>query len=586
LDGRSEAAALFLESPRDETSVVTILDAIRGPWGSALGLCLVAAGLLGLLRPAFGWRTALARGSALSSWGVALLGSRARPLVGQGIPIGLALLAVGLVLIVLRAARKGSESGRGSVFALIVAVSFGIVVGPSAVHGLLESRHPRPEGALEESRTPLEFRKYNFRFTPPERPWVELDPRKMGDDSLVYLMRTDPPLFLTVRAELEDGNDPSKVETIAELAKGRLGSEARSFRVIQEEPYAVHGLSGLQMVAELDQGAGLLTRALWVFSRSGFIYEIATWGPSRRTTKEQVLEEAARGLSGFDMLDRERVASPSDEDAKEFHSALYGYDVSPPKGWAEWKDASREVPGAEYGIVSDDDASLVVVPVPLLGRDPDLPILTRSLLEQLDISYPSSTLSRCRSVSLGGLVGCDYDYEGLSEGVRSVYRFRVLKGRGCGYLLASWIPKRLAATKGRELEEAFRLVSFRVLTPPTLERLPPDDRMASGRIFNEMGLAYYEKERYDEALKAFHLAFELDQVDAVVLENVVQAYAALGRYREALEYLDRHIRGFPHATDLQEWRDYLKEQVDQDKEEAPGNKSAALQRPSKGAPFA
>ena len=274
-------------------------------------------------------------------------------------------------------------------------------------------------------------------------------------------------------------------------------------------------------------------------------------------------------------MDRERVAVPLESDAKGFHSSLYGYDVAPAgRGWSVWKGVARDVPGAEFGLLGDDDASLAVLPLPLLGRDPELPILSRSLLGQLDITYPSTGLGSCQVVVLGALAGCDYDYEGTSDGVLSVYKLRVLKGRGNGFLVASWMPKRRAVA--RAMEDALRLVHFEpaALRTPPLDRIPPDDRSSSGRIFNEMGLAYYEQARYDDALKAFELACDLDAADAILLENAVETLSALGRYREALDYLDRRIHGFPHASNLQEWKDYLHDQVDQDKEPSPGNKSA------------
>jgi hypothetical protein len=539
--------------------------------GFAAAVVLLALGILLFLR-----RRAWPLAVVLVGWATELLGSRGGPVVARDVPALLAFLAsAGALLGLVR--RRGS---RGPVLPGLAALALGVGLAAATLRpwgfGVRAPEAGDPPPAENET---VEFRRYNFRFIPPQHPWVELDPAKLEDDSLVYMMRSKPSVFLAIRAEVEDGSDPPRVEAVAEIVKGRLRSAARGFRLLEEVPREVHDLPGMQIVAETTEEGGPRTRAVWVFSHLGYTYEISTWAPRGKVPREELLAETDRAVAGFDVLDRERVAVPVEGEATGFHSRLYGYDVAAPgKGWTEWKDIGRDVPGAEYGLLSDDQASLVVVPVPLLGRDPDLPILSRSLLGQLEVDYPSGGLGECRAVVLGPLSGCDYDYEGTAEGVRSVYRFRVLKGRGIGFLAAAWMPRRRALSQAREIDDAVRLVRFEPgkARSPTLEGIPPDDRSPSGRIFNEMGLAYYEAARYDDALKAFLLACKLDPEDAILLENAVEAYSALGQYKEALEYLDRRIRGFPHASGLQEWRDYLKEQLEQDKEASPGNKSASL----------
>jgi hypothetical protein len=545
---RADALALFGAFLLG-AGVARLLSRGPRPWGPALGAC---------------------------AWGLFLL---TKPL---GLPRlayvapGLALVAAVATLVALRRGEPGRLVGPLRVIELLLCL---VLAGWS---GAALARAPRPASlpqAVEKtpSGEPWEFKKYNFRFAPPASPWVSLDAHKVGDGGLVYLMRTDLPISLSIKASLEDGEDPSKVEAVAEIAKGRLRSAAsKSFRLFEEVPFDLQGLPGLRLVAESDEGTGLQNRVVWLYSHSGFVYELAAWGDAARVSRDALVAESTSAMRGFEMLDRERVAVGVETNTSGFHSPLYGYDVAPAgKGWAEWADVGRDVPGAEYGLLSDDDASLAILPVPLLGRDPDLPILSRSLLEQLDIEFPNPGMGACREVVDSGLTGCDYDYEGSPGGVKSVYRLRVLKGKGVAFLLASWIPKRVASAKGRELDDMVRLVRFSSgALPLTVDKLPPDDRSSKGRIFNEMGLAYYEKEKYEDALSAFRLAFDLNPLDSVLLENTVEAYAALGRYHEGLDYLDRRIQSFPRASELQEWREYLKEQVDQDKDQSPANKSA------------
>jgi hypothetical protein len=452
----------------------------------------------------------------------------------------------------------------------MIASALGCGLLVTALSPLLPRRDPTAAKTPPPSREVLRFQKHNLRFRPPGEPWVELDTKAFDPGSLLAFMRSDPSVFFSLTAETDD----TATEAFAEAAKGDLKSKARSFRLIDERPYAVNGLTGIRLVAESDKGSGAFVRVVWVLSLNGYAYRLQAWGAASKVSPKIIEDEAAQILTGFDILDRQRVASPGESDAAEdFRSTLYGYEVLPgQKGWNEWREVSTDVPGAEFGLVADDDAAVVIVPVSLLGQNPDLGILAQALAESLEIDG----LSPCRALAVGELAGCDFDYQRSLEGTPYLYRLKVLKGRGLGYLIASWIPKRVPPARRGVIEDALSLVRFSSQRekPPSPEDLRPAQKSFHSRIFNEMGLASYAKERYGDAVAYFRIAFELEEVDPALLENVVEAYTALGRYRDALSYLDGHAQGFPHEGDLQEWRDFLKDQLDQEKDGPLLNKSA------------
>lgn len=67
--------------------------------------------------------------------------------------------------------------------------------------------------------------------------------------------------------------------------------------------------------------------------------------------------------------------------------------------------------------------------------------------------------------------------------------------------------------------------------------------------WNSMGVALYERGRYEEALQAFDEAIQLNPDLAVVWHNNGTAFRNLGRYEEALQAFDEAIRLDPEYVD-------------------------------------
>jgi hypothetical protein len=416
---------------------------------------------------------------------------------------------------------------------------------------------PAPAGALT-------LLSANVRLAALPPPWVRLDERSVDPEAIAVFMRTAPEVFFSVSAESVGEEASEGAQTLAEIARGRVASRSTSAELLESAPHQVRGLLGRRIVVVGRQAGRNVHTVIWVYVLNGFRYQLTVWGAEPRATKGQTLAAADAALAAFDVLDRSRVSRGGARGpAREFRSARYGYVVeAPSSGWHDWADARQSIPGVEHGLALGERGSLVVLPMRLFGTDPDVEALAAGLLDRVDIEPQDGSLSACQPFEAGSTRGCDYRLRRTGAGAPVDFRLRVAKGGGAAFLVAAWVEQGADLDSSREAAAALASVDLRGAGALRPGELNAQERRAHGEIFNQIGLWLFDRERYDEAVSHFRLAFELEGTDATYLGNVVEAYAEAGRYAEALRYLDLHLAGFPEESDLQHWRETLVEDLE------------------------
>ena len=73
-----------------------------------------------------------------------------------------------------------------------------------------------------------------------------------------------------------------------------------------------------------------------------------------------------------------------------------------------------------------------------------------------------------------------------------------------------------------------------------------DEEPENGYAYNLLGKAYYDKKEYDNSIAALEKAIELlrDKKNFAAYNNIVKALETVGRYDEALKYLDQKSHSF------------------------------------------
>ena len=70
------------------------------------------------------------------------------------------------------------------------------------------------------------------------------------------------------------------------------------------------------------------------------------------------------------------------------------------------------------------------------------------------------------------------------------------------------------------------------------------------KLFNDLGLYHFNSRLFNDSVDYFRQAFELLENDPMLLDNVASAYIELNKFREARDYLKKHLHRFADRHDL------------------------------------
>jgi len=219
---------------------------------------------------------------------------------------------------------------------------------------------------------------------------------------------------------------------------------------------------------------------------------------------------------------------------------------------------------ADFGVVNGRNAGFYVIPLQLGGHKPRIEALTAGLLALVNINYPGDETAPPKNILHGGLAGCQLDCERDDGTGRRQYRAQILQGNDVAYLFVSWKLVK-DAPNYEDLDEPFRHLQF---SEPTLAALAAPyprktEKERQGFVFNEIGLFFYRAKQYDQSIVYFNAALDWLNDSGIYLENIVQAYDALGKSTEALACLEAHAALVAQNQGLRAEQAHLQEQAGQ-----------------------
>jgi hypothetical protein len=245
-----------------------------------------------------------------------------------------------------------------------------------------------------------------------------------------------------------------------------------------------------------------------------------------------VAEELGRLFKRFELIDATRVAtSGGREFSTNFVSAQYNYWVSlTNSGWYAFPDLETRFPDAEFG-ATRGDSCLIVVPVCLGGREPDLESLAAGLLATMGINYRDEELKNRGDYAPGDLQGVQFDYARDVDKTHFFYHLGILRGADTGYLVAAW-TQRHGAEADRILANAFPRVQFGSSSTKLLSAQRPftsRERKTQGFVLNQAALFHYKAGDYEPALTLFRAAARASTTETLYAINALQAWRHVER---------------------------------------------------------
>ena len=251
---------------------------------------------------------------------------------------------------------------------------------------------------------------------------------------------------------------------------------------------------------------------------------------------------------------RERLADPAAlrfgaTAPATFHGEKFGYDVNlAGTGWTRrWDNLATDCPSADFGVeTAKGNGCLCVIPLSLGDGEVDLDTLTAALLSRFAIAFPDAAIRNLKDWDIYDTQGRDFTCTRPIGNRDFLYRFRLMRHRGCAYLIAAWIGN-TDEQRTKLLNQAIDSVKLDGhATPPQIpDRLTERERTVHGLLLNAIALAFDRASQPGAALPWFKRALDFNPRDTIVLTNYVETCFKLGRNAEALASLDEYLAKFP-----------------------------------------
>ena len=232
-----------------------------------------------------------------------------------------------------------------------------------------------------------------------------------------------------------------------------------------------------------------------------------------------------------------------------FHGEKFGYNVNlSGTTWTRrWDTLATDSPAADFGIVNaSGNGWLCVLPLSLGDGEVDRDTLTAAMLKRFTITFPNDAIQGLRDWSNGETEGRDFGLLHEHEGHEFFFRFRLLRRRGCAYLVAAWMGK-TADPQFRLLTQGIDAVTLdsRGAPPRDTARLTEREQRYHSFMLNDIALALDNKGQSDAALPWLRRAIECSPGDTTLLANYAETCGKLGRHADALASLDASLAKSP-----------------------------------------
>jgi hypothetical protein len=285
--------------------------------------------------------------------------------------------------------------------------------------------------------------------------------------------------------------------------------------------------------------------------------------------KAQVAAQACYMTGLFGLLDYGRRASAGGGAPKsDFVSSNFGFRIRwTGSDWRTWAALDKESPSAVFGAVSFDDAALFVSAAFLKELEPHPEAIYSAFENLLGATLDGMKSASRRDITQGKFSGIETQVRLQSTRNEDLtYRIRILHGGGVAYLVAAW-TKTADPRRDQILADALTRVELPEAPPPVVppSRFTEAEKRGQRMFFNQVGMFYFNAGQFEPASRFFKAALDLegDRTDTPYLANLVQAWSRLGRYREALEAMEKHPHLVETRADLQADHAFLQSETGQ-----------------------
>ena len=436
----------------------------------------------------------------------------------------------------------------------------GVIYTVAKVRTEIIAEDSTPAGELKE------FPDLNFRIRVPQKPWVNLKPTAINEEAAVVFRRRAPEVFFMLLAETTNGEDLG-LPAFVEIAKGNLRSAADEAEFFNEGEEVIGDLPFWRMSAKASLPPdGEFYHEYHLLLKNGYFYQLMSLGSAKNA--EAVYGAARDIVAGFEIIDPLKMATDGHEVADLRVDALGFATNLRELGWIQWEGLANEDPGAMFGALKGLSTFFAFLAVDLGDLDPEMDFVTSGLLAaEFNITHPSDGVRVKTVPEPGEGITSEHGIETVQEieGTDYIFKIRTIRRGRFAYLAACWV-----ANDQRDLPEDLSqsltaIELFDVPEDAPAPTLTDAQKERQRDVVNEIGLAAFRRDRFEEAAAYFKAAYEMMPGDAAILENVATAYSRLGDAQAGHDYFEKHASKFPDDhTILREFASFKRQLDDAD----------------------
>jgi len=260
----------------------------------------------------------------------------------------------------------------------------------------------------------------------------------------------------------------------------------------------------------------------------------------------------------------EMVSSLSTPTVTQIHVASIGIDAPLTDGpWYEWVNLAEDAPEAIAGALHEDGAGLYVQAVSLDGLSVSDQELANGILRNWGQTYPSTVVKAMGKSPIGGEEGFYYSFfrnDGPDD--QYWYEIHIVRSENLATAFIFWINSNDEKAITQLARRETRHFHF---AAPSNEPLPNSMATSSASWLNYMGVAAYEKQRYDQAAKLYRAAYDA-QTQTVFATNLIETYGQLRDHQKGIAVAREHLANTPNDRSVRAelgYQLYDKEQYDE-----------------------
>lgn len=402
-------------------------------------------------------------------------------------------------------------------------------------------------GVLDQP-APQRFDRENFQFETPGSPWVVTAPTSAENNYVLSVSRRFPEIVVLISAEplgAEIGVDSAG---LSKVTQNELRARYDDIVFTLSKTETSNGISGIRYEATISAHGESLHASCWSAVHNGYGYQSIALG--------KAADSAAINAAGWEMsqrihlIDPQRVAHVEGRTViNRFESKRFGYHVDLTNlGWLTATELTDDQPNLDFAAIHKNSA-LMITPLPLPGRSPELDLLGRMLLARMGFEYPSKEVSESTSTQMGTLAAREFVIDSTENSRREVMVLRVAATKNFAYIVLGRIVAGDAGNLVTLRQSMDRVVVDPNFLPANLQ-LSDSERRAHSLMLNDMGILAHRQGDQQAALDFCTGANQLNPRDEAMLSNRLDALSELNRRPEAIALAEQELPKFPASEPL------------------------------------